>query len=240
MRSLQRLRPERPRAFTLVEILIVSALIVVVLYAAYKVFISTGRTLDRARRSAGSQIELENLLEQLTIDAQELVFLEKTTDLVATGSSAPGEAYRFAIRSGRAEAGLTALAGQATSLRRVSYQLQAGKFGLDMKRSVVALDPSGGINSVQGTETSRVLSRGILEFKVVPLVWGPAGGGKYAIGPASGPLANVEGSGVACLCVTVKVGEAVPSPEMEKDLPYLSTRLWCRDRLLQLGWVGTL
>ena len=226
----------RRSAFTIVEISIFGLLACMLLVAAFELLTSGSKIFDVARRSAGSQVELQGFMETFTKDVESLVYIQSASPVEI---GAAGGSYTFAVKSATYEAGLPP--ATVPEVRKVTYTFKtAGNNLCDIQRAVVKIGQSGRIDDITGPTATRFVARGLSKLKISPFIWVPKDRDKgYLLLPATDGQATKEGAGVACLSVSLTIGEPPSSQEGLKLLPTITTRVWCHNRLLALGWVNS-
>lgn len=226
----------RVRAFSLVEIVVFFLIAVIVLLIALDFFTGSGRIMKRAQRTAAGQSEIQTFVEILATDVEELAYFKEAKPLeVKEGGSGKWE---LAILSNREETGLTRPA--APELRRVVYEFSASRQSGRSKvtRAVAQLKPGGKLDETLTTGGASQVGDSISECKIVPFLWTPVPNTGYRLASASDASANEAGAGAACVSLTVKVSEPAGDKEKEGGDLGLTTRLWCRARLLALSREG--
>ena len=220
-------------AFTLIEAVVFVLIGVVVILLALDLFTGSERVLRSAGRTAGAQVELQGFIETLAADVEELAYFQDAPPLEVPGGAA-GQ-LKLAIVSNRAESGLAA--APRPELRAVTYAFAPSKTKgcSQVSRTVARLKPSGQLTEVVATGTARHVADALAYVKVVPFAWTPVPGTGWRLCAAS--EAKQDGAGAACISLTVKVsepsGDALPGGDLG-----LTTRLWCRGRLLSLTREG--
>ena len=224
------------RAFTLVEIVIFFFIAVIAMLIALDLFTGSGRILKRAQRTAAGQVELQTFVETLATDIEELSYFKEATPL-AIKDGASGK-WDLVIVSNREEAGLTR--PSEPELRQVTYEFSPSKEKGRSKvtRAVAQLKPTGKIDDKLTTGAARPCGDLISECKIVPFIWGPVPGTGWRLAAASESLANEEGAGAACVSLSLKISEPAGDKDKEGGDLALTTRLWCRGRLLALPREG--
>lgn len=223
------------RATTLIEMIFFGALGVVVLIGIVGLLTRGSRMLEVSRRASGSQTDLRVFLETLTEDVNELVYLEDGAPFDST-SGAADRAVGFVVRSTRNESGLSA--STTPTLRRIEYKLGAPPTGSNLRpcsRSVTVLT-SG---SAAGEQSSRVLVKGLARLRAWPVAAVPQPDRTYRLAAAADPKARLPGATVACLIVDVTMGEPATAASVDQtSVTSVVTKLWCRNRILELGRGG--
>lgn len=226
----------RRRAFTLVEVIVFFLVAVIAILILLDFFTGSGRILKRAQRTAAGQAELQTFMEVLATDLEELAYFKEAKPLeVKDGGSGKWE---LAILSNREETGLTR--PNAPELRQVTYEFSASKQRGRSKvtRSVAQLKPGGKLDEKLTTGGSSQVGDAISECKIVPFMWTPVPGTGYRLANASDASANEAGAGAACVSLTIKISEPAGDKDKEGGDIGLTTRLWCRARLLALSREG--
>ncbi|MBI4868901.1 MAG: hypothetical protein HY816_18330 [Candidatus Wallbacteria bacterium] len=228
------IRRRSTRAATLIEMIFFGAIASIVLVGVVGLLSRGGRLLEVSRRTSGAQVDLRVLLETLTEDANELVYLEDPAPLDSSGTGEP--TLKFVVKSTRNESGLSV--PPAPSLRRVEYKLGApdGATKLrDCTRTVTLVGGSGG----GGGGAPRTMARSIARMRVWPVAAIPLPDKRYNLVAAADDRAKLPGATVACLVVDVTVG--MPSGETSADASSVTsvvTKLWCRNRVLEIARGG--
>jgi hypothetical protein len=210
------------RGVTLVEAMIFGAIASVMLVGIIGLLTKGTTILELGRRTSGSATDFRSVLELLSEDVAELVYLEGG----GAAKDAAGAGISFVIRSTRAERGVA----PASSLRRVEYKLVGS--GDDPKQVVRTVTAVGGGS---GTGSAQITRSGIATLKAWPVAFVPQGSG-YKLALASDGRAGQPGASVACL--VVQIADALPPRDkaMEnKARMSLVTKLWCRNRVLELA-----
>lgn len=224
------------KAFSLLEIVVFFLIGVIVLLIVLDFFSGSGRILKRAQRTAAGQAELQTFVEALATDLEELAYFKEAKPLeVKEGGSGTWE---LVILSNREETGLTRPG--APELRQVTYEFSASKSSgrSRVKRTVAQLKPGGKIDDKLTTGGSNQVGDSISECTIVPFVWTPVPGTGFRLANARDASAHEAGAGAACVSLTVKVSEPAGDTEKEGGDIALTTRLWCRARLLALSREG--
>lgn len=210
------------RGVTLVEAMIFGAIASLLLVGVIGLLTKGTTILELGRRTSGSATDFRSVLELLSEDVAELVYL------VGGGgeADAAGAGISFVIRSTRAERGVP----PASSLRRVEYKLVgSGDDPKQVVRTVTAVGGGGASSSAQITRS------GIARLKAWPVAFVPKGSG-YAMALATDARAGKAGASVACL--VVEIADALPPRDVtieNKARMSLVTKLWCRNRVLELA-----
>ena len=228
------LRRDRLAGFTLIEMMFFGAIGAIVLVGVIGLLSRGGRILEVSRRTSGAQVDLRVLLETLTEDANELVYLEDAAPLDTGGSGEPS--LKFVVKSTRNETGLNT--PPAASLRKIEYKLGAPDATTklrDCTRTVALLNagPAG------GGQASRILARTIARMRIFPVAAIPLPDKRYHLVAASDDRAKQPGGTVACLVVDVTVG--MPSGTTSADASSattVATKVWCRNRVLEIARGG--
>lgn len=215
------------RGVTLVEAMIFGAIASIMLVGIIGLLTKGTTILELGRRTSGSANDFRSVLETMSEDVAELVYLEGS----GGAADAAGGGITFVIRSSRAERGI---GGGAASLRRVEYKLTGTEDPRQVTRTVTVLSagPAGGGSS----GPQQITRSGIATLKAWPvaIVRRPAGG--YALALATDGRAGQAGASVACL--VVQIADALP-PRVKtienKARMSLVTKLWCRNRVLELA-----
>lgn len=217
-------------AATLVEAIIFGAIASLVFVGLIGLLSKGSKIVELGRRTSGSSTDLKILLETLSEDAAELVYVEN--DGNPYSSEAGGSKLAFVVRSTRAESGLPDAPAGATGLRRIEYRLEGTEKLKDCIRAVTVMGPSGPV----GAPVDHALVRkGIGSLKVWPVAAIPVAG-KYKFTMAKQAAAKTGGATMACLVVEVSAGEASGDTAIEgQTVMKLATKLWCRNRLLEMS-----
>lgn len=217
------------RATTLVEAIIFGAVASLVVVGLIGLLSKGSKIVELGRRTSSAGSDLKVLLEVLSEDAAELVYLENDgKPYLGTGK------LSFVVRSTRAESGVAASPTGSTGLRRIEYRLDGTKKLKDVMRTVT---PLGATAPVGSPSEHRLVTEGIASLKVWPVAAVPAGG-KYELTFADKAPAKEQGATVACLVVEVVAGEAVSDKPLDIEnstVAKVVTKLWCRNRLLELS-----
>lgn len=216
------------RAVTLVEAMIFGAIASILLVGIIGMLTKGSTILELGRRTSGSATDFRSVLETMSEDVAELVYLEGP----GAAADAAGGGISFVIRSSRAERGI---GGSAASLRRVEYKLvKSGDEPGQVTRTVTVLGggPAGG----GSTGALKITRSGIATLKAWPVAIVPKPPGSYALALASDGRARQPGASVACL--VVHIADALPPRDLaieDKARMALVTKLWCRNRVLELA-----
>lgn len=224
------------RAFTLVEIVVFFLIAVIVLLLAMDLFSGSGRLLKQASRTAGGQVELQNFVETFATDIEDLAYFKEAPNLDLKGGGS-GK-FEFAVVSNRTESGLDA--APQPELRSITYEFAASRQPdcMTVSRTVAQLKPAGKLEDKVKTGASRQIADSIQSCKIVPFAWGPVKGTGWRLCAVTDPLAKEEGAGAACVSLSVAVSEPAGDKDKEGGDLALTTRLWCRGRLLSLTREG--
>lgn len=222
----------RRSAFTLTEVMVIGGIALMLLLILIDLFIRSNRVLDVSARTAGSQLELESLVQTLAADVEELAYLKDGAPFDGSGS------YAFAVRSDRFEPGLPP--PRTAVLRRVEYALRPAGARSSVVRSASHLGASLKIDDLKATGPLATVATSVSRFKIVPLAWSPdkTRGAGFLLAPATDALARAPGAGIAALILSVTVGEPGADSASPEGVLSITTKLWCRHRLIQLGWGG--
>ena len=224
------------RGFSLVEIMVFFLVAVIVLLIVLDLFTGSGRIIKRAQRTAAGQSELQTFTETLATDIEELAYFKEAAPLdVKDGGAGKWE---LVILSNREETGLTK--PSAPELRQVTYEFSASKTkgASKVTRQVAQLKPGGKLDDKLTTGGTSQVGDSIFACKIVPFIWTPVPGTGWRLTSASDASANEEGSGAACVSLSIKVSEPAGDKEKEGGDISLTTRLWSRARLLALAREG--
>jgi len=228
IRCLRRLRrPPVQSGMTLMEMMMFSAIGIVVIITMVGLLTQGSKLLGIGRRASGTQGALRQLLETLAEDAAELVSLENNG---APYDSAGGGTFSFVIRSSRNEGGYGGPAG----LRKVEDKLEGTGELKDCVRTVTEVGGGG------ATVTHKVATDAITLLKIWPMavVRSTAGGPRYQVTAANAAGADDPGSTVACLVVDVSAGQGVGDQVTDLEnqpVTAIVTKLWCRNRIAELS-----
>lgn len=208
------------RAVTIIEMVLFGAIASGVIIGIVAILTKGTKILELGRRSSGSQTDFRLVLETLSEDVAELVHLE-------TGAGgemdAAGGGIKFTMRSSRAERGIS---GGTASMRRVEYKIVDG----DVVRTVTVIDAGG------GSGESRLTRSGIGKLKAWPVAAVPKTGNGFTLCPATDSRADKAGATVACLVVEISDSLAQREQTLEnRPKSSLVTKLWCRNRVLELA-----
>ncbi|MBI3893495.1 MAG: hypothetical protein HY303_18410 [Candidatus Wallbacteria bacterium] len=222
-------------AVTLIEMMFFGAIAAIVLVGAIGILSKGSHILEVGRRTSGSQVDLRLLLETLSDDANELVYLEDGAAMDSGGSG--GDSLKLVVKSTRNEVGLTV--PPAPSLRKIEYKLGAVEPRTKLRectRTVSVVDPgtAGG-----GTPVTRTVARSIAKMRVWPVAAIPLPDKRYQLVAASDNRAKQPGATVACLVVDVTVG--LPSGTASSDSSSVTsvvTKIWSRNRVLEIARGG--
>ena len=212
---------------TLVESIIFGAIASIVAIGIIGLLSRGSKIVELGRQSSSASSDLKLLLETLSEDASELVYLDNDgKKFDGTGK------LSFVVRSTRSEAGLGAPPTGTTGLRRIEYRIEGNEKLKDVIRAVTQLGPNG----AAGTAAEhRLVTHGVASLKVWPVAAIPAGP-KYELMFADADPTHKAGATVACLVVEVTVGEPAGDKSMEtQTAAKVVTKLWCRNRLLELS-----
>jgi len=218
------------RATTIVEAVIFGAIASLVVVGIIGLVTRGSKLVDFSRRTSATSSDLKNVLEKLSEDAAELVYLDNSGK--AYDSSQGGTKLSFVVRSTRSES-LPAPPSGATGLRRIEYRLDGSDKLKDCIRTVTQLGPN---NQAAGSTEEKLAVKGVSSFKVWPIAAVPQAGGKYVLSLADAQPAGLGGATVACLLVEVSAGEASSDSALESQtVTKLATKLWCRNRVIELS-----
>lgn len=208
--------------------LLFAAIASIVLGGIFAILTHGTKVIEIARRTSSSQTDLRVMLERMSEDAAELLYLEDTGPFDSEVSPA-GQPFRFVVRSTRAEKGLSV--PDDPSLRRVAYRVSPpdAETGLrELERKVTLLGPSA-------EETSGTLSQSLRRLRLWAVAAAPRPDRGFDLVSAGDARARVPGASVACLVAEVSLGRPAGEGSAESTpATTLLTRLWCRNRVLEL------
>lgn len=217
------------RGTTLVEAIIFGAIASLVAVGLIGLLTKGSKIVELGRQTASSASDLKILLETLSEDAAELVYLE--------GDGAPWVGgtgkLAFVVRSTRSESGLGAPPAGGTNLRRIEYRVEGSEKLKDVVRAVQLMGPGGPVGNAS---EHRLVTKGVSTLRVWPIaaIKAPANG--YSFIAANTQEAKEQGATVACFVVEVEAGEAAGKTAMEQQTSTkVVTKLWCRNRMLELS-----
>lgn len=245
-------RHDRRAGTTVIEILFFSAIASIVIIAVMGLLSRGTNLFTRGRQISASQNDLRIVLEYLSEDAAELVFL----DVGKYDSGTSGTNFSFVTKSSRKEKDLDP---DHQGLRRVVYTVEGSGTLKSVTRAVTLLDEGGNAIGGQGPSSRTLVRDGIKHLKI----WGiaalpkpppapgatPLPGPTYSLKPANpqdpadavGNSSNAQstkakGTTVACLVVDISAGEAASEKAIDKQsTSRIVTRLWCRNRILEVS-----
>lgn len=222
----------RPRSgTTLIEAMIFGAIASLVFVGLIGLISRGSKIVELGRRTSSSGTDLKILLETLSEDCAELVYLENDANFYTSATA--GSKLAFVVRSTRAESGLVTPPAGSTGLRKIEYRLEGTEKLKDVIRAVTVMGPSGPVGS---PADHTLVKKGLASLKAWPVAAVPKAGGKYELIFAKEPVAKQAGATVACLVVEVVAGEAAGETGIESQtVTKLATKLWCRNRLLELS-----
>lgn len=215
------------RGTTLVEAIIFGAIASLVAVGLIGLLTKGSKIVELGRQASSSASDLKILLETLSEDAAELVYLEGRDPYVSGGATK----LAFVVRSSRSESGLGAPPGGSTGLRRIEYRVDGTEKLKSVIRAVTHVGPGGPAGN---PAEHRLVSKGIKSLKVWPVAAIPVAG-KYELAFAAENPAKEQGATVACLVVEAVLGEAAGDAAIEQTATKVVTKLWCRNRLLELS-----
>lgn len=217
------------RGTTLVEAIIFGAIASLVAVGLIGLLSKGSKIVELGRRQSGTGQDLKILLETLSEDCAELVYVENNGDpYLGTGR------LGFVVRSTRAETGLATPPNGSTGLRKIEYRLEGTEKLKDVVRTVTVLD--GNRRPVGAGVDHTLVKAGVASLKAWPVAAVPKAGGKYELTFANTQPAKDVGATVACLVVEVAAGEASGETAIESQtVTKLATKLWCRNRILELS-----
>jgi hypothetical protein len=223
-------RPTSESGTTLVEMVLFGAVASVVMVGMIGLLSRAGTFLELGQRTSGSQGDLKILMESLSEDSAELLYLEGSGGVY--DSNAAGSALTFVIRSSRVEAGLPT--ANTPSLRRVEYRIEGGGTVRDCVRTVTPLTAPG--KTAGPPASHRLVQSGIVRLQAWPVAAIPKGD-SYRLVMATDPAARAPGATVACLVVDVSTGARAPGKTAMDAQPVtaLVAKLWCRNRVMELA-----
>ena len=216
--------------FTLTEIVLFGAIAITVLIGIFGLLSRGSRILEIGRRTSSSQNDLRTVIERLTEDANELVYLDKDGSIYE-GTGTP---LTFFVNTSREERGLS---DPKAGLRKIEYALEGSGELKSLKRTVTVINGTGSTP----LPPRIIVESALKEFKVWSLVAVPNSGGppSYKLKLASESSESDKGATVACFVIDVSAGlPAVKGAQeaMEKQPEArIVTRLWCRNRVLELA-----
>lgn len=211
-----------------------SGIAVVVILGIMALFSSGTNLFTRGRQISASQNDMRILLEYLSEDAAELVYLDGDK-YDSTGS---GQNFSFVIKSSRKERGFSTQEN-TQGLRRIQYSLEGTGKLRSLARTVTRLDDAG--NAGGGGEKKTVLVRdGFKHLKIWGIAAIPTGATGQPWPSHKLKVANqdskVKGATVACLVVDACAGEPGSEKAVDKQSQtHLVTRVWCRNRILEVS-----
>ena len=215
---------------TIVEAMIFGAIASLVVVGVIGLVTKGSKLVELGRRTSSTSSDLKIVLETLSEDAGELVYLENNGK--AYSSTEGGTKLSFVIRSTRAES-LPAPPAGSTGLRRVEYRLDGTDKLKDCIRTVTQLGPG---NSAAGSHEHVLAKKGVGSLKVWPFAAVPVGQGKYQLAQADSGPAGQPGATAACLLVEISAGEAAGDNSQDSQtVTKLATKLWCRNRVIELS-----
>ena len=222
------------RGTSLVEAIIFGAIASLVVVGIIGLLSKGGKLVELGRRTSSSGSDLKIVIETLTEDTAELVFLGN--DGKPYLSTEPGAKLSFVVRSTRAESGLGAPPTGSTGLRKIEYSLEGDGTLKDVIRTVQML---GANNAATGSVSKGVVvKKGVASLKVWPIAAVPQPAGGYLLAMVdigSGPTKQA-GATVACLLMELVAGEAAGDTAIESQTTTkIATKLWCRNRILELS-----
>lgn len=214
------------RAATIVEAMIFGAIASVVVIGVIGLLSRGSKIIELGRRTAGSATDLKLVVETLSEDVAELVYVDN--DGKPYDSQAGGK-LSFVVRSSRVEKG-----GAAPGLRRLEYRLTGDGELKDVMRAVTPLDAGG---AAAGNAAERTLVRkSVARLRAWPVAAVPRASQPYGLQMASEQGAHAKGATMACVVLEVSIGEESGKTTMEKQTHVkVVTKLWCRNRLLELS-----
>ncbi len=226
---------KRSRGFTLVEALLFGGIASVVLIGIIGLLSRGGKLLGISRSASGAQIELRILMERMSEDVAELVYLEDG-DPFDSDTSTPDRGLRFIIRSTRKERGMSP--PDTPTLRRIEYRAGAPDSGSNLRecvRSVELLADDGSVKE----DSTQILARELKSLRLWPLAAVPRPDGRWDLAAPTDARATQAGATVACMVVDITVGRPAGDTSLEQ-MPVTSivTKLWCRNRILELARGG--
>lgn len=219
------------RGTTMVEAIIFGAIASLVFVGIMGLLSRGSKFIELGRRSSSSATDLKIIMETLSEDAAELVAIEgggKAYD------SKNGGKLSFLVRSTRIEKAGAPPQG-SSGLRRIEYRIEGTEELKDCIRKVTALgaDPKG----AGGTPSEHTLvKKGVVSLKVWPVAAIPRTGQPYGLALADADGFDKQGATMACLVVEVGIGAAAGETSTEKQTAStVVTKLWCRNRILELS-----
>lgn len=217
------------RGTTLVEAIIFGAIASLVAVGIIGLLTKGSKIVELGRQTASSASDLKIVLETLSEDAAELVYLENDGKPMV----AAGDRFSFVVRSTRSETGLGAPPSGGTGLRRIEYRLEGTEKLKDVIRSVQQMGPGGPTGNAS---EHRLASKGVATLKIWPAAFVLAPVNGYSIMPVTDARSKAQGSTVACLVVEIVVGEEAGKTAIEQQTSTkVVTKLWCRNRMLELS-----
>lgn len=213
---------------SLVEALLFGAIASFVLIAAVGLLTRGTRLLELSRRSSSAHGEARILLETLAKDLEQLVSLESPAGL----ESAAGP-LDFAFVTETDGVG-------APRSERVEYRLVGSA---NQARTRVCWRKSSSAASPGASGSDEPLCRSVRWLRLAPVVVrrrsAVAAGPLFDLLPANAPAAGLDGTSVAFVAVDLGVGEPTGTQQIDSSTTVaLTTKLWCRNRLLELGRDG--